>query len=256
MHLVVVHHWDTDNPELPQKIAAAMEMLVFDVRQRLAVGSPVVMTSYADPQRAASIAEQLTRDGVPCLLIDTEQLRAKNAPLLVRRFRLTDAALQFELSDGRSTQLPYAEIGLILPATTLVEQGETTTTITGRKFSLGRTLATGGIPMTKKVTQKVKVSHSERDELLCVHAPGKKMLLLCRGVLDYAGLGEALQMSRTLNFAHLKNELIRRAPAALVDERLLQRAAQARLLGPFFDPDKNLDLAYVVLARTLCPAPP
>jgi hypothetical protein len=40
-----------------------------------------------------------------------------------------------------------------------------------------------------------------------------------------------------------------RCPAAVYDDRLLNRAGQTRLLGPLLTPEANLDLAVEILAR-------
>ena len=251
MHLVVIHHWKQDDLEAAQTVAAALGKQVFDVRQRMTGGGPAVIASFAEAQRATIVAERLQQGNVPVLVIDTDKPNSKAAPLQIRQFRLTETALQIEDVNGRSEQLPYGEISLMLPAITLVGQSVKKTATTERKFSLGKTLMAGGIPMTKKVKQEVSIQSEERDELLWLQASGRLPLLFFRGTLDYTGLGAAMQMSRTLNFAHLKTELARRAPQALVDDRLLMRAGQAKLLGPSFDPDRNLHLACTILSRTL-----
>jgi len=250
MHVVVIHHWQEENPAVTQTVADALGMLVFEMRQRMVGGGPVVIASYADPQQAEALADGLQQAGVPTLVIDTESLRTRFKPFLVRLFSLHDTNLQLETAGGQSEKFPYAEISLILAATTVAGQSETTATVTERKFSLGKTMMAGGIPMTKKVKQEITVRSEERDEVLCLYAAGRAPALFRRGAMNYAGLGEAMQLSRELNFAYLKSELRRRVPQAGFDDRLLKRPGQVRLLGTTLDPDANLDLAFEILART------
>lgn len=251
MHVAVIHHWPEENPAMAQTVAETLGILVFEARQRMAGGGPVVIAKFADPQQAETLAARLKQGGVPTLLIDTEALRARAKPFRVRQFRLDDTTLYMETAAGENEKLPYAEISLMLAATTVVGQSESTTTVTERKFSLGKTMMAGGIPMTKKVKQQLTLRSEERDEVLCLHVAGRPSILFCRGALNYAGLGAAMQLSRELNFTHLKTELSRRAPQALVDNRLLKRAGQVRLLGTSFDPDTHLDLAFEILIHTL-----
>ena len=79
----------------------------------------------------------------------------------------------------------------------------------------------------------------------------RSLFIFDRPVMNYAGLGEALQLTRDLNFAHLKNELKRLAPGARFDDRLLKRAAMIRLLGPALNPEVDHDLAFEILSRSM-----
>lgn len=251
VHILVIHHWPQEDPTVEQTVAEALGMLVFETRQRMVGGGPVVIAKFADRQQAETLEARLMKEGVPTLLVDTETLRARAEPLWVRTFRLDETALDLETAGGENVKLPYAKIRLMLSATTVVGQSESTSTITKRKFSLGKTLLAGGIPLTKKVKQQQTLRSEERDEVLCLHALNHPPIFFCRGTLNYAGLGVAIQLSRELNFTHLKNELTRYAPQALRDNRLLNRANQVRLLGTSLDPDSHLDLAFEILVRTL-----
>jgi hypothetical protein len=69
--------------------------------------------------------------------------------------------------------------------------------------------------------------------------------------MSYDGLGDAMQVSRDLNFGYLKNALRRLAPQATYNDRLLKRAALVKVLGPALSPEADLDLAFEILARSL-----
>jgi len=250
MHVMVIHHWPEDNPTLAQTVAETLGVLVFEARQRMAGGGPVVIGNFADPLQAESLRNRLEQKGVPTILIDTEALRNGAKLFRVRQFSLDDAVLHLTPAAGEVQNIPYAEIALVLPATTVVSQSESTTTVTERKFSFGKTIMAGGIPMTKKVKQEISTQSEERDEVLCLYTTERPPVVFRRGALNYAGLGTAMQMSRELNFAYLKSELRRRASHAVFDDRLLKRANQVRLLGTALDPDTHLDLTFEILARS------
>jgi hypothetical protein len=250
MHLVVIHNWRADSPAVVEVVAEALGMLVFEARQRMAGGGPVVIAKFADPQPAALLVDRLEREDVPALLIDSEELRSRHQPFPVRQFVLTGTSLQLESAGGERIECPYAGISLLLSATVVLSPTESPTTATVRKFSLGKTVLAGGIPMTKKVKQESTPRREERDEMICLYSSDRPFFLI-RGTLDFAGLGVARQLTRNLNFGYLKEELRRRAPQALFDDRLLNLAGQVRLLGTAFDPKNHLDLAMAILARTL-----
>lgn len=251
MHVVAIHDWQTDNPAVVQAVAEALGALVFEVRQRMAGNGPVVMARFADPQQAETLRGRLEQAGVPAVQIDTDRLRSEFKPLLARQFTMNDAAIQVASPTGQNEAVAYADISLILTATAMVGQSVSTTTETTRKFSLGKTVLAGGIPMTKKVKHQVKQHTSERDEVLCLYSADRPAVLFRREATDYAGLGSAMQLSRELNFNYLKTELRRRASQAVFDDRLRNPASQVRLLGAALNPETHLDLAFEILARTL-----
>jgi len=251
MYVLVIHQWPENDPLVAKTVAESLGMLVFEVRQRMAGGGPVVIATFAELRQAEARAESLRQQGIPTLLIDPATLRAVSAPFHVRQFVLNDASLQIATADGQREQFPYTEVSLIISAINVGGRSESTATVSERKLSIGKTLLAGGIPMTKKVKHDVTTHGEERNEVLHLVVPGRPAVILSCAALNYTGLGSAMQMSRPLNFSHLKAELIRRAPQAIVDERLLKRAGQARLLGPSLNPDIHLDLACEILERSL-----
>lgn len=251
MHIVVVHGWQKEEALVAKTIADKLGTVVFEARQKISGGGPAVIASYAESRSAETLATNLSQEGVPALVIDTVHVRSRNRYFAVRRFVLGAQALQVESIDGTSCSIDYAAIELLLDATCSFGQTQTTSTVTERKFSLGKTLLSGGIPMTKKVKQEVTVKVEGRDETLWLYARGRETVIFGRSTMNYNGLGDAMQFTRDLNFAKLKNELRQRAPQAVFDDRLLRRAVLVRLLGPSLSPETDLDLAFEILARSL-----
>jgi hypothetical protein len=250
MHIVAALSWQKDEAEIAGIIAGILGILVYEARQRIAGGGPAVLACLADPRQATVLAERLSRAGVPTLVIDRDEVRNQRQPFRVCRFKLEARALWIESLDGESCTIAYDSIELLLVATCNV-QGQSTATVTERKFSLGKTLLAGGVPMSKKVTREVTVSSNERDETLWLYARSRGPVIFDRSALNYEGLGSALQLSRDLNFVYLRKELRRLAPQAGYDERLLNRAGLIRLLGSILSPEADLDLAFEILAHAL-----
>ncbi len=251
MHIVAVHNWQTEEAEVAKTIAETMGTVVFEARQKISGGGPAVLASFADQQRAETLATQLSQAEVPALVIDTVAVRSRSQQLHVGHFVLGPQALQIKLFDGELCAIDYSTIDLMLVAVCSAGQKQTVTTETERKFSLGKTLLAGGVPMTKKVQSEKIVTVEERDEMLWLYVRGGATVVFNRGAMSYEGLGDAMQFTRDLNFNHLKNELRRLAPQASYDDRLLKRAALIRLLGPALNPETDFDLAFEILSCSL-----
>jgi len=251
MHIVAVHNWQKEEAEVAKTIAEKMGTVVFEARQKISGGGPAVLASFADPQQAETLSAQLSQAEVPALVIDTAAVRSRNRQLDVGHFVLGPQALQIKLFDGELSEIDYGTIDLLLVAICSAGQRQTSTTEIERKFSLGKTLLSGGIPMTKKVKSEKIVNHEERDETLWLYVRGGATMVFNKGAMSYEGLGDAMQLTRDLNFTYLKNALRRLAPQAGYDDRLIKRAALIRLLGPALNPETDIDLAFEVLSCSL-----
>jgi hypothetical protein len=250
MHVVVIHGWKEETTELVQALAVSLGIMAYEMRQRMIGGGPAVVANFADPQKARSMAAKLNQSGVATLTIDADAVRGTADRFVVRRFEMKERSLHIEASDGQCAEIAYEDIDLLLPGTRIRGQSETKT-VTESKFSLGRTILSGGIPMTKKVERQEEVSTEERDNILCLYAGERPPVIFSQSGLSYDGLGADMKLSRELNFAYLKSELRRLCPAAGYDDRLLNRLGQVRILGSAQNPETNLDLAFHILARSL-----
>lgn len=249
MYLVVIHGWQEVGSELVQSLAAALGMTQFEVRPRLLGGGPSVVGRCAEEQQAERLAQTLRLCGVAAFVLDSDAVRSSGR-LVVRRFTLDSGTLAVETVGGETVRTPLTSVRLLLPAVSVSVQTESVT-VTERKLSLGKTLLSGGIPMTKKVTRQEDVQTEERERTLFIVAEELPLLVLRQNGMNYDGFGPAMKLSRELNFSHLIAELRRLCPGAVFDDRLLQRAGQVRVLGPAVDPDANLDLAASILSRCL-----
>ncbi len=251
MYLVIAKNWQKDPAEVAQAIAETLGILVFEARQKITGGPPVTVTFFSDRHQAEETAARLAAQEIEPLIVDTDGVRNDQTLFQVSQFKLGAHALQVESAEGAQLEIDYTNIRLFLLATCSAGQIETMKTTTSRKFSMGRTLLAGGIPMTKKVKQtKITVS-SDREKTLWLYSDKDEVVIFNLGKVNYTGLGEKRDLTRDLNFTRLKNELLRLAPHACYDERLLKRAGQVNLLGSALDPEMHLDLAFEILAQSL-----
>lgn len=250
MDVVAIYGWGEETPEMAQALAGALGIMVFEARQRLATGGPSVVASFADHQQARALAEKVSRAGIKTLIVDAAPVRRRDGFYIIRRFEFEDRALKIETHNGQQETLPYAEMKLLLTGTSIVGYSETKT-IVEKKFSMGKTLLAGGIPMTTKVERQEEVSSEESEQILYLYANGRSPAIFSLNGMNYDGFGAEMKLSRKLNFSHLISQLRLHAPGAVYDDRLLTRINQVRLLGPAQGREGSLDLAAEILARCL-----
>jgi len=250
MHVVAIHGWREETAKLVQALSVALGCTIFEARQRLIGGGPAVVAGFADPHRAQALAAQLNQGGIATLVVDADLVHGGTGHFVVRRFELGEMSLRIEAVDGQSAEIAYGEIELLLPGTRVAGQTETKTT-TERKFNLGRTILSGGIPLTKTVSRQEEVTTEERTKFLYLYAGNRPQVVFRQSAMTYDGFGAAMKMSQELNFAFLTSELRRLSPRAVYDDRLQNRVGQVRLLGPAQNPETHLGLAAEILAQSL-----
>jgi hypothetical protein len=250
MFVVAIYGWREETPEMAQALAGALGIMVFDARQRLIGGGPSVVASFADQQQAMGMAEKVGRVGIKALIVDATAVRMRGCFFIVRRFKFEDRVLIIEAHNGQQETLPYAELRLILTGTSVVGFSETKTVVE-KKFSMGKTLLAGGIPMTTKVERQEDVFSEESEQIVYLYANGRTTAIFSMNGINYDGFGTEMKLSRKLNLSHLISQLRLHAPGAAFDDRLLNRSGQVRLLGSAQGREASLDLAAEILARCL-----
>ncbi len=248
MYVVVIHSWRELTMELAQALAAALEATVFDAQQRLIGNGPTVVACFAEPQPAQKLLIKLQQAGFEGFVVDFGETLSRSEFFVVRRFELEEKAFRIKDADGNKAEIAYSGIDLLLPATRIAGHTETHT-VTNRKFSMGKTLLAGGVPMTRKVKHQEVVSIEERERVLYLCSRNRPRVICTQSGMVYDGFGAEMQPSQEMNFNFLVAELRRRCPIAVYDDRLIKRAGQAKLLGPTLNPDTNLGLAVEILAR-------
>lgn len=253
MFVVAIYGWREETPEITQALAGALGIMVFEARQRLIGGGPSVVASFADHQQARDLAGKVRQVGIKALIVDATTVRLRGCLFIVRRFEFEDRVLKIETHNGQQEILPYAEIALLLTGTSVVGHSETKT-IVEKKFSIGKTLLAGGIPMTKKVERQEEVSSEESEQVLYLYAHDRPTAIFSLNGMNYDGFGAEMKLSRKLNFSHLISQLRLHASGTASDDRLLSRVNQVRLLGPAQGREASLDLAAEILAQCLLQA--
>jgi hypothetical protein len=214
-------------PALEQAVASLIEtagMTAAEARMRLAPEPPALLARLP-PDRAAAMVAALGRVGAKALALD-EDVPSDAERFQVRSFVFDEAGARFTARSGETLQLGWEAVRLVLRGVR-AERMTTAHTESTRQFSLGRTVLTGGLVMTKKTTSTVHGHGESSEQFVLVHGEAGERVLLAEGTLEFSGLGPLLQPSRTANVGVIAGELKRHATRAFHDDRLVRLGRRA-----------------------------
>ena len=252
VNVVAIHYAPGAGEEMAGGLAEALGTTLYEARARLSApeGGPAVVGTFAEIEPAWAFTGRLRANGIAPILLTPEDVESDARRFLVRSFQLGEQALTAASRLGRSVEVPYREIDLILRGARIDQRTEIKRT-EQRKFSPGRFLLTGGMVLTKTVRKAEQVTTEEREDFFHLYAAGGDPALVFRaGALRYQSLGAALQPSTAANFSYLVDFFRGALPGVPYDERLTNRQARARLLGPSLT-ENHLDVAVTLMARVL-----
>jgi hypothetical protein len=251
VNVIAIHYAPGQGEALVPALAEATDKTLYEVRARLSSpeGGPAVVANFGEIEHAWAFAGRLRANGVSPILLTPEDVESDAQRFLVRTFHLGDDGVTATSRRGETAELPYREIDLILRGVRIDERVELKTT-EQRKFSASRALMTGGLVLSKTTKKLQQVMTEERDDFLHLYGAGKPPLVFRASAITYQSLGPALQPSIAANFNYLVGALRKAAPQAVYDERLTNRQARARVLGPSLT-ESHLDIAVSLLARVL-----
>lgn len=219
--------WDPmANP--PFELAAELlQKSVYDARLQLAGTVPRLLTLSEPADVAHDWVRRLVEAGGRAAACRAAPLLAPDGLAWARTLMLDDPAqLAWQTHDGDIGRVAMADINLLLRARP-VTQAMTTTTVTESKLSLGKTIASGGIPMRKKVTKEVQQAGAVRERLeLYVFAQRQVQPVICidAGKLDFGGLGRRMEAGMSANFQTL-GDLLSERTGRTIDNRLFERGS-------------------------------
>jgi hypothetical protein len=252
MNVVAIHRVQDDTQDAAVRLAALMGVTVYEALARLrAPGTgPKIVAVFAEHDQAAQLAGKLKSGGFHSAILTAGEIETESHRRIVKKFTLGDQELGVETAGDGSLMVSYGDVEVILRGT---EMGHTTEIQTSKEksLSLGRAVLTGGIMISKTKKTVREVTTSQREAFFGLYVREGPPLLFRERTLLYETLGPALKLSGAANLLFLLNELRRRCSGARYDERLLNRAGQAALLGPSLDPERHLIVATALLAKVL-----
>ena len=252
MHVAAIYNLPATKDELANALAGALGATLYEARSRLrAPGKgPLVVSVNAERNVVEDIVKKLKSRGLDAVALYQDEIETIPNHFTARKFILNEDGISVESRGGRRLAMDYSSIDLILRGTCIEVKSEARS-VKERKFSLGRAMLSGGIIITKSKKSTHQAETEDREGFFNLYSANGLTLVFRENTVVYDSLGSSLKPSRVENFAYLINELRRRQPGAAFDNRLLRRAEQALLLGPLLSPEKHLDIAIMLLAKTL-----
>ncbi len=250
MYIVAINDLTGDKEGRAPELAAALGVTNYEAANRLrapGIGPFVVFVS-AEADRAALLAQDLAKRGFSVLTLSPEEIDVEAKQRGVRRFALDEQALRLDTVWGENHTIPYADVRLLLRGMG-ISSSTTMETRTERKFDIATAIASNGLKTTKTVKVKQAVTQEKREGFFNLYAAGGSVFSFFETAVVAEGLGAARALSRSANFLQLLAELRKRCPDARFDDRLLNKAGAAALLGPRLDPGQHIVVATALLAK-------
>jgi hypothetical protein len=252
MHVVAIHSLKQDKESLANSLATVLKVTIYEALTRLRApgNGPLTVAVLAEEERAEQLSEQLHSAGFKALVLTAREIETATFAWIVRRFGLGEHELHVEKEKGDNLKISFQDVDLILRGIR-ISHSTTTETVKDRSLDLGRAVLSGGMMITKTTKTTRDVPTEARELFINLYAGDAPTIVFRENALDYNSLGPARKPSRSENFTYLVAELRRCCQGAQYDERLMNRAAQAALLGPLLNPEEHLAVSTALLAKML-----
>lgn len=235
--------------KLVSSVAAVINKSLTHTRLLLAGELPKIIAQADSPPAAKAITKALRQLGLAALALPDAELRQLPPIFEVKTLEFDEKIVTFR--DSASTEKKMAADDVFLILSGRAESSvEVETTKTRSKFSFGRTLMLGGIPIWRKVEETTTEKSSQTEDFVRLYSskPTEPAVELWQYNLNYSFLGAERGATSAINFATLVRRLREVFPEAVFDDRLAKPLALATT-SSWQDVELNCRLIY--LFRTM-----
>jgi len=252
MHIVAIHRLIGDKQGLTVELSAALGVTNFEALARLrAPGSgPFVVGFFAESAQASELESKLSSRGFSTLTLSSAEIESEANQRFARRFELGDQALRIETNSGEGFTVPYEGVEIIVRGT-VISSSTTMESKKEHKFALATAVVSGGLKMMKTTKTTREVTREDRKGFINLYSGASPILAFSENGPVYDALGPLRALSSSANFLQFLAELRKRCPSARYDDRLLNKAGLAALLGPRLNPEEHLVIATALLVKAL-----
>jgi hypothetical protein len=220
MHIAVAPPANLD-ANLVRSVATVINKNPYDTRLLLAGEIPKIIAHYDSIQIAESIIQKLRDLGLVAITCRDSELCQFPQTFRAQTLEFREKEVLFRDRAGREKRIVGNNVLLILIGR-METSVEVETTKSKTKFSLTKTLLTGGIPMWRKVDEKT-TERSIRDEYFATlydrKSPDPSVEILQQH-MNYSFLGAKVAASSFTNFSAVVRRLREVSPQAIFDNRL------------------------------------
>jgi hypothetical protein len=209
------------NADLVSGVAAAISKSPYQTRLLLAGEVPKIVAHCDSVQAAESVVRSLRGLGLAAIACEHNELRQLPQTFQAQALEFKEAEVLFRDSAGREKKLAESNVFLVLVGR-IESYLEMETTKQKMKFSLGRTLLMGGIPVWRAVDEETKTHSTQAESFVRLYEvqsnePGVDIF---QKHMSYSFLGANVAASSLANFVALVRGLRQAFPEAIFDDRL------------------------------------
>jgi hypothetical protein len=243
------------NPDenLVRSVATVINKSPYDTRLLLAGKVPKVIAHYDSAQTAESVTQNLRELGLVAMACKDSELRRLPQTFKAKTLEFGEKEVLFRDSAGSEKRVVENNVFLILVGR-METSVEVETTKTKTKFSLGRTLIMGGIPMWQRVDEKTTAQSIQAEYFARLYDrkspdPGVEIL---QQHMNYSFLGAKVAATSFINFGTVVQRLREVFPQAIFDDRLAKPSALTTSSGQVWqNTETNCRLIYLFHAVTI-----
>ena len=251
MHIAVAPPAKPDE-NLIRSVATVINKSPYDTRFLLAGKVPKVIAHYDSTQTAESVTQNLRDLGLAAIACKDSELRQFPQTFKAQTLEFGEKEVLFRDSAGSEKRVVENNVFLILVGRMETSVGvETTQTKT--KFSLGRTLIMGGIPIWRKVDEKSTTQSIQAENFARLYARKSPdpIVDIFQQHMNYSFLGAKIAASSLPNFGTVVGRLREVFPQAIFDNRLAKSSVLTTSSSPVWqDIETNCKLIYLFHAVT------
>jgi hypothetical protein len=211
---------------LVKNVAAIINRGLYDTRLLLAGEIPKVIAHCSSLQTAESIIQNLRDLGLVAIACRDSELLQFPQTFKAKDLKFKGKEILFRDSAGHEKRVVETNVFLILVGR-METSVEVETIKTKTKFSLGRTLLMGGIPMWQRVDEKTtnQSIQTEYFARLYERKSSDPSVEILQQHMNYSFLGAKLAASSFTNFGTVVQRLREVFPQAIFDNRLAKPSA-------------------------------
>jgi len=207
-----------DHPTAIPRVAQLVGLAPSDAARLLAGTFPrVLLRTAADPD---ALLVTLAAEGFLAWASDPAQVPSDDRRVIVRGLTWTTDGFQAEDAQGKRHACPFAAVRLLQRGARINSSTEVQKTTT-RKLDLGMAVLSGGLIVSKKVTQTTERTTQAKEPFLLVQrGDGAEDLMIYEHRMSYQCLGAEMAPATLANLGLLTAKFRSLCPQAALDDRV------------------------------------
>lgn len=222
MHIAIIPPEKLDE-RLVRNVATVINKSPYDTNLLLAGEIPRIIAHYDSITISESVIRNLSNLGLVAIACRDSELRQSPPGFRAQTLEFKEKEVLLRDRTSREKREEGNNIFLIIKGR-IQTSVEAATTKSKTKFSLSRTLLTGGIPIWRKVDEKSKERATQNEYFARLYArkSPEPFAEILQHHMDYSFLGAKIAASSLINFGNVIQKLREMFPQAIFDDTLVK----------------------------------